>query len=142
MTWPPSGEVNPRVGFIVSSPSRPAERLVAFHNQRGTAEQYIEEGKNAIRWTRLSCGKFDHNAVRLQPHALACNLGNFMRNLVRWSSCGFLRTAEAASDLPFRVSEGALAQTSTPSSSKTVRVVDTSASLSLFTTSTVPSAGR
>ena len=52
-----------------------------FYNQRGTAEQWIKEGKNAIKWTRLSCRKFDHNAVRLQLHALAYNLGNFMRTL-------------------------------------------------------------
>ena len=59
----------------------PPERVVAFYNQRGTAEQWIKEGKNAIRWTRLSCRRFDHNAVRLQLHALAYNLGNFMRTL-------------------------------------------------------------
>ena len=72
----------PRVGFIVTNLGRPAERVVAFYNQRGTAEQWIKEGKNAIRWTRLSCRRFDHNAVRLQLHALAYNLGNFMRNPV------------------------------------------------------------
>jgi hypothetical protein len=55
--------------------------LVAFYNQRGKAEQYIKEGKNAIRWTRLSCRSFRHNAVRLQLHALAYNLANFMRTL-------------------------------------------------------------
>ncbi|MCY4560290.1 MAG: transposase [Chloroflexi bacterium] len=58
-----------------------AKRVVAFYNQRGTAEQWIEEGKNAIRWTRLSCRRFDHNAVRLQLHGLAYNLGNFMLTL-------------------------------------------------------------
>ena len=58
-----------------------AERVVTFYNQRGTAEQWIKVGKNAIRWTRLSCRRFDHNAVRLQLHALAYNLGNFMRTL-------------------------------------------------------------
>jgi hypothetical protein len=78
--WYP-GELVPRVGFIVTNLSRPAERVVAFYNQRGTAEQHIKEGKNAIKWTRLSCRKFDHNAVRLQLHALAYNLGNFMRTL-------------------------------------------------------------
>ena len=78
--WHP-GELYPRVRFIVTNLSRPAERVVAFYNQRGTAEQYIKEGKNAIRWTRLSCRKFDHNVVRLQLHALAYNLGNFMRTL-------------------------------------------------------------
>jgi len=50
-----------------------------FYNQRGKAEQYIKEGKNVIKWTRLSCRKFRDNAVRLQLHALACNLANFMR---------------------------------------------------------------
>ena len=35
----------------------------------------------AIRWTRLSCRSFAANAVRLQLHALAYNLGNFMRTL-------------------------------------------------------------
>ena len=74
-------ELDPRVGFIVTNLGRPAERVVAFYNQRGTAEQWIKEGKNAIRWTRLSCRRFNHNAVRLQLHALAYNLGNFMRTL-------------------------------------------------------------
>ncbi len=78
--WHP-GELYPRVGFIVTNLSRPAERVVAFYNQRGTAEQHIKEGKNAIVWTRLSCRKYQSNAVRLQLHALAYNLGNFMRTL-------------------------------------------------------------
>ena len=43
--------------------------------------QWIKEGKNAIKWTRLSCRSFDANAVRLQLHALAYNLGNFLRTL-------------------------------------------------------------
>jgi hypothetical protein len=65
----------------VTNLARPAERVVAFYNQRGTAEQYIKEGKNAIKWTRLSCRTFAANAVRLQLHVLAYNLGNFMRTL-------------------------------------------------------------
>ena len=78
--WHP-GELYPRVGFIVTNLARSAEGVVAFYNQRGTAEQYIKEGKNAIKWTRLSCRTFAANAVRLQLHALAYNLGNFMRTL-------------------------------------------------------------
>jgi hypothetical protein len=65
----------------VTNLARPAERVVVFYNQRGTAEQHIKEGKHAIRWARLSCRKFAHNAVRLQLHALAYNLGNFLRTL-------------------------------------------------------------
>jgi hypothetical protein len=78
--WHP-GELIPRVGFIVTNMSRPAERVVAFYNKRGTCEQWIKEGKGAIHWTRLSCRTFAANAVRLQLHALAYNLGNFLRTL-------------------------------------------------------------
>ncbi len=78
--WHP-GELYPRVGFIVTNMTRPAERVVAFCNQRGTAEPCIREGKNAIVWTRLSCRRFAANAVRLQLHALAYNLANFLRTL-------------------------------------------------------------
>lgn len=78
--WHP-GELCPRIGFIVTNLARPAERVVAFYNHRGTAEQWIKEGKGAIKWTRLSCRTFAANAVRLQLHALAYNLGNFMRTL-------------------------------------------------------------
>ena len=85
------GELFPRVGFIVTNRSLPNERVLAFYNGRGTAEQHIKEGKYALKWTRLSCMRFAANAVRLQLHALAYNLGNFMRTLAlpeavaRWS---------------------------------------------------------
>ena len=78
--WHP-GELYPRVGFIVTNLARPANRIVAFYNQRGTAEQWIKEGKNALKWTRLSCCAMNANAVRLQLHALAYNLSNFLRTL-------------------------------------------------------------
>ena len=57
------GELLSRVGFIVTNLSRPSERVVAFYNQRGTAEQHISEGKNAINRTRLSCHGFRNNEV-------------------------------------------------------------------------------
>jgi Transposase DDE domain group 1 len=75
------GELYPRVGFIVTNLSRPAERVVKFDHGRGTAEQWIKEGKQALRWTRLSCRAFRANAVRLQLFALAYNLANFLRTL-------------------------------------------------------------
>jgi len=78
--WHP-GELFPRVGFIVTNMTRPPERVTLFYNQRGTAEQWIKEGKGAIKWTRLSCRTFAANAVRLQLHAPAYNLGNFLRTL-------------------------------------------------------------
>ena len=56
-------------------------KVVRFYNGRGTAEQWIKEGKNAVKWTRLSCRNFRDNQVRLQLFALAYNLGNFLRRL-------------------------------------------------------------
>ena len=61
--------------------SLPNERVLAFYNGRGTAEQHIKEGKYALKWTRLSCMRFAANAVRLQLHALAYNPANFLRTL-------------------------------------------------------------
>ena len=60
-------ELYPRVGFIVTNLSRSAERVTAFYNHRGTAEQFIKEGKNTIKWMRLSCCRFCNNEARLQP---------------------------------------------------------------------------
>jgi Transposase DDE domain group 1 len=48
----------------------------ARRRQRRTCEEWIKEGKGAIKWTRLSCRTFAANAVRLQLHALAYNLGS------------------------------------------------------------------
>lgn len=75
------GELFPTVGFLVSNRSLPNERVFAFYNARGTAEQHIKEGKYALKWTRLSCMRFAANAVRLQLHALAYNLANFLRTI-------------------------------------------------------------
>lgn len=58
------------MGFIVTNLRRPAEGVIHFYNQRDTAEQWIREGKSAIRWTRLSCQRFRDNTVRLQLFAL------------------------------------------------------------------------
>jgi hypothetical protein len=76
-----AGELFPRVGFIVTNLLRSDEGVVKFYNGRGTAEQWIKEGKNAVKWTRLSCHDFVDNQVRLQLFALAYNLGNFLRRL-------------------------------------------------------------
>jgi hypothetical protein len=75
------GELFPRVGFIVTNLRRDAESVVRFYNGRGVAEQWIKEGKNALKWTKLSCHDFVDNQVRLQLFALAYNLGNFLRRV-------------------------------------------------------------
>ena len=60
------GELFPRVGFIVTNLSLPSRAVVRFYNKRGTAEQWIKEGKQATHWTRLSC-----QPAPGQPSALA-----------------------------------------------------------------------
>ena len=77
-----AGELFPRVGFIVTNLKWHAKKVVRFYNRRGTAEQWIKEGKNAVKWTKLSCRRFKGNATRLQLFALAYNLANFLRQLV------------------------------------------------------------
>jgi hypothetical protein len=76
-----AGELFPRVGFVVTNLKRSPKRVIKFYNGRGTAEQWIKEGKQALKWTRLSCRRFKDNLVRLQLFALAYNLGNFLRQL-------------------------------------------------------------
>ena len=75
------GELFPGVGFVVTNLSLPAVGVTHFYNGRGTAEQWIKEGKYALNWTRLSCHRFVADQVRLWLSVLAYNLGNFMRRL-------------------------------------------------------------
>ena len=71
----------PQSGLIVTNLSYPTIGIVRFYNGRGTAEQWIKEGKYALNWIRLSCHKFVDNQVRLELFILANNLGNFLRRL-------------------------------------------------------------
>jgi hypothetical protein len=77
-----AGELFPRVGFIVTSLDADSRAVVRFYNKRGTAEQWIREGKQAVKITRLSCHRFQSNEVRLWLSVIAYNLGNLWRRLV------------------------------------------------------------
>jgi hypothetical protein len=77
-----AGELFPRVGFIVTNLTLPSRAVVRFYNKRGTAEQWIKEGKQAVKMTRLSCHRFRSNEVRLWLSLIAYNLGNLWRRLV------------------------------------------------------------
>jgi hypothetical protein len=46
-----------------------SSNVVKFYNKRGTAEQWIKEGKYALNWMRLSCHDFVDNQARLQLFA-------------------------------------------------------------------------
>ena len=75
------GELFPRVGFIVTNLTAASRAVVRFYNKRGTAEQWIKEGKQAVKMTRLSCHRFRANEVRLWLSLIAYNLGNLWRRL-------------------------------------------------------------
>jgi hypothetical protein len=76
-----AGELFPRVGFIVTNTQLRNRKVVQFYNKRGKAEQWIKEGKQAVKMTRLSCHRFRGNEVRLWLSILAYNLGNIWRRL-------------------------------------------------------------
>lgn len=76
------GELFPRVGFIVTNLETDSRAVVRFYNKRGTAEQLIKEGKQAVKMTRLSYHRFRSNEVRLWLSVIAYNLGNLWRRLV------------------------------------------------------------
>jgi len=74
-------ELFPRVGFIVMNLTGQSKNVVKFCNGRGTAQQWIKEGTNVVKWTKLSCRMFKDNETWLQLFALAYNLANFLRPL-------------------------------------------------------------
>ena len=59
--------------LIVTNLSLPSRAVVRFYNKRGTDEQWIKGGKQAVKMTRLSCHRFRANEVRLQLSVLAYN---------------------------------------------------------------------
>jgi hypothetical protein len=61
----------PRIGLIIANLETPSRKVVRFYNKRGAAEQWIEEGKQAVKTTRLSCQQFRSNEVRLWLNAIA-----------------------------------------------------------------------
>jgi hypothetical protein len=70
------------VGFIVTNMTLPSRAVVRFYNKRGTAEQWIKGGKQALKMTRLSCHRFRSNELRLCVSVIAYNLGNLWRQPV------------------------------------------------------------
>jgi Transposase DDE domain group 1 len=72
-------ELFPRVGFIVTSLAASSRAVVGFYNKRGTAEQWIKEGKQAVAMTRPSCHRFRSNEVRpwLSVRHVTFKMGSF-----------------------------------------------------------------
>ncbi len=66
-----AGELFPRLGFIVTNTLLANRKVVHFYTQRGKAEQWIKEAKQAVKMTRLSCHRFRSNEVRLWLSVIA-----------------------------------------------------------------------
>ena len=63
----------------------PVHREQSFRfnvNARSGDGEWIKEGKQAVKMTRLSCHRFRSNEVRLWLSVIAYNLGNLRRRLV------------------------------------------------------------
>ena len=65
-----------RVGFIVTNLSR-RRNVWSPDNQRGKAEQYIKECKNAIKWTRLSCRRSSGSSFTPWPTISPTSCGHW-----------------------------------------------------------------
>jgi hypothetical protein len=70
------GELFPRVGFIVTNLETDCRAVVRFYDKRGTAQQWIKQGKQAVKMTRLSHHRFRSNEVCLWLSVIVYNLGN------------------------------------------------------------------
>jgi len=55
--------------------------LWPLYDDRGTAETFIDEGKNGLAMDRLSCHRFVANAFRLAMTAVAYNLMRAYRDM-------------------------------------------------------------
>jgi hypothetical protein len=75
------GELFPPVGLIVTNLGTSNREVLRFYNKRGTARQWIKEGKQAVAMTRLSCHRFCSNEVWLWLSVITYNVGNLWRRL-------------------------------------------------------------
>ena len=80
--WHP-GELYPRVGFIVTNMSRPAERVVAFYNKRGTCETMDQGGQRrdqvdatVVPNVRRQRRAAPASCARLQPRQFPAHAGD------------------------------------------------------------------
>jgi hypothetical protein len=76
------GELYLPIGFLVTNLTRPAERISKFYNGRGTAEQWIKEGKLALPLDAAVLPYLSgQRRAAAALFALAYNLANLLRSL-------------------------------------------------------------
>jgi hypothetical protein len=78
------GELFPRVGFIVTNSHLDAHKVITIYNGRAEIENRIKEGKNTLRWDKMSCHRFAANQARLLVGCLAYNLLHMIRDAAFW----------------------------------------------------------
>jgi hypothetical protein len=100
-----AAELFSRVGFIETNLETDSRAVVRFYNKRGTPEQWIKEGKQAVKTTRLSYHRFRLNEVRLWLTVIAYNLGNLWRRLALPLRVGNWSPTSLQRRRGFRVSE-------------------------------------
>jgi hypothetical protein len=68
--------------FVVTNGKGTPHHLWEVYDDRGTAETFIDEGKNGLAMDRLSCRRFVANAFRLALTAVAYNLMRAYRDML------------------------------------------------------------
>ena len=68
--------------FVVTNCRGTPHELWPVYDDRGTAETFIDEGKNGLSMDRLSCRRFVANAFRLALTAVAYNLMRAYRDML------------------------------------------------------------
>ena len=59
-------ELFPRIGFVVTNSRISVENVIKVYNRGAEVENRIKEGKNALRWDKTSCHRFESNEARLK----------------------------------------------------------------------------
>ena len=83
-----------------------SRKVVHFYNQKGTAEQWIREGKCAVKWTRLSCHDFKDNQARLQLFCAGVQSGELPASVGAATVCEALVADHAAREADQDRSQG------------------------------------
>jgi len=75
-----SGELFPKINFVVTNSRLSKAKVVKVYNGRGDVENRIKEGKNTLRWDKTSCHRFEANQARLLMGVIAYNLLHIFRS--------------------------------------------------------------
>ena len=69
---------------MVTNSRLPAGKVIKVYNGRGDVENRIKEGKNTLRWDKISCQRLEANQARLKMGVLAYYLLHMIRQFYVW----------------------------------------------------------